>query len=296
MGRHRRHGGHARTGLIGASAALAVGAVAVSTGLLPGLGDGLTLSGPDERTAVERSAASAGASSSPSSPRAEERGSAPEPTGQTSGPAEEETSSAGTPAPSREQPSPREREPEPEAGSRTAPEPEPEAAEQEPEPEEERDAEAAPEPDRADPPAEEAPEPAPAPAPAPVTDPELAAAQAVLALVNEERAAVGCRPLTTDPELTELAAGRSADMAARDYFAHTDPDGLTPWDHAAAAGVTSLGAENIAWGQPNPEAVMDAWMESEGHRANILNCAFTTVGIGVHIQADGPWWTQEFGF
>ncbi|GGU85844.1 hypothetical protein GCM10010498_50040 [Streptomyces cavourensis] len=118
----------------------------------------------------------------------------------------------------------------------------------------------------------------------------------MLALVNQERAKVGCSPLTTSTALTSLAQNFSQDMAARGFFDHTDPDGDTPWDRAAQAGVQGLGAENIARGQSDAQAVMDAWMNSEGHRANILNCDYKTIGIGIHEASGGPWWVQNFGF
>lgn len=57
-----------------------------------------------------------------------------------------------------------------------------------------------------------------------------------------------------------------------------------------------LGGENIARGQADAQAVMDAWMNSDGHRANILNCDYKTLGVGVHFGSGGPWWTQDFGF
>ncbi|HBF81306.1 MAG TPA: SCP-like extracellular, partial [Streptomyces sp.] len=119
---------------------------------------------------------------------------------------------------------------------------------------------------------------------------------AVLSLVNQERAKVGCSPVTAAASLTTLAQDFSEDMAARDFFGHTDPDGATPWDRADAAGVSGLGGENIARGQADAQAVMDAWMASDGHRANILNCDYTTLGVGVHFGPGGPWWTQDFGF
>ncbi|WP_059011728.1 CAP domain-containing protein [Streptomyces specialis] len=303
MGRHRRRGGRARAGLIGASTALAVGAVAVTTGLLPGLGDDPALSDSDGPRALGHGSSG---SPVPTPTPTPERDSAPEPAGGASSePADEESSPAPEPdaAPS-PSPSPEARGSE-EAGesgaasrSPSRPEPEPEAeAEPEAGPETEAE-EPSPAPSSETPEAEPEPEPG-SPSPgdpgSPDTDPEPAA-EAVLALVNEERAIAGCRPLTEDPELTALASAFSVDMAARDYFGHTDPDGRTPWDRAAAAGVTGLGGENIARGQADPEAVMDAWMSSDGHRANILNCAFTTIGIGVHVGAGGPWWTQEFGF
>jgi uncharacterized protein YkwD len=117
----------------------------------------------------------------------------------------------------------------------------------------------------------------------------------VLTLVNEQRAGAGCKALTADPALTRLAQAHSDDMAERDYFDHKTPDGSTPWDRAGKAGVGNLGAENIARGQKTPEAVMEAWMNSPGHRANILDCKLSTLGMGVRQGSGGPWWTQEFG-
>lgn len=118
----------------------------------------------------------------------------------------------------------------------------------------------------------------------------------VLSLVNQERAKAGCAPLTADARLDALATAFSDDMAARGFFSHTDPDGHTPWDRARAASIGYLGGENIARGQRTPEDVMAAWMSSPGHRANILNCHYTKLGVGMHHGPDGPWWTQDFGF
>ncbi|GAA3476760.1 hypothetical protein GCM10018966_012880 [Streptomyces yanii] len=125
---------------------------------------------------------------------------------------------------------------------------------------------------------------------------DTSAQAAVLALVNQERAKVGCSPVTASAPLTSLAQKFSDDMAARGFFDHTDPDGRTPWDRASKAGVKGLGGENIARGQADAQAVMDSWMKSEGHRANILNCDYRTLGVGVHFGSGGPWWTQDFGF
>ncbi|MFC9281007.1 CAP domain-containing protein [Streptomyces collinus] len=125
---------------------------------------------------------------------------------------------------------------------------------------------------------------------------ENAAEAEVLKLVNEERAKVGCSALAANSSLSKLAETFSGDMAARNFFDHTDPDGASPWDRAAKAGVTDLGGENIARGQADAAAVMAAWMNSPGHRANILNCDFKTLGVGVHFGAGGPWWTQDFGY
>ncbi|ARQ68262.1 CAP domain-containing protein [Streptomyces marincola] len=278
MGRHRRRRGHARTGLIGASAALTVGAVAVGTGLLPGIGDGLNGVGTDDVRAQDQEAGAA----RPTPP-----GEKPERTPGTTTPetATEEESAEETAEPEGE-------ESEEESAAPSAPEPSPapesgppagETPEEEPPP-----APPAPEPTTAPPPPSEDPEPS--------QDPGGTEAEAVLALVNEERSRAGCQPLALDPALGALAAAHSRDMAERGYFGHTDPDGTTPWDRAAAAGVGHLGGENIARGQQDAASVMAGWMASEGHRANILNCDFTTLGVGVHHADGGPWWTQNFGF
>ncbi|WP_030763391.1 CAP domain-containing protein, partial [Streptomyces griseus] len=122
-----------------------------------------------------------------------------------------------------------------------------------------------------------------------------AAEAEVLRLVNIERGKAGCSPMRPSEGLDRLAGALSADMANRSFFDHTDPDGATPWDRARAAGVTGLGAENIARGQVDAAAVMVSWMNSDQHRANILNCDFTALGVGVHFADGGPWWTQDFG-
>lgn len=125
---------------------------------------------------------------------------------------------------------------------------------------------------------------------------ETQAAAEVLKLVNEERAKVGCSAVSANSALSDLAERFSDDMAARGFFDHTDPDGATPWDRAAKAGISDLGGENIARGQADAAAVMEAWMNSPGHKANILNCDFKTLGVGVHLGSGGPWWTQDFGY
>lgn len=118
----------------------------------------------------------------------------------------------------------------------------------------------------------------------------------VVVLVNKERAAAGCGPLTEDTQLEEAARAHSDDMAARDFFDHTNPDGADPGQRITAAGYHwSTYGENIAMGQQTPQAVMDSWMNSPGHRANILNCSFKNIGVGVHKGSGGPWWTQDFG-
>ncbi|UNZ15853.1 sigma-70 family RNA polymerase sigma factor [Streptomyces sp. 891-h] len=116
----------------------------------------------------------------------------------------------------------------------------------------------------------------------------------VLAITNTERAKAGCRPLKADDRLTRAAQLHSEDMSANNYFDHTSQDGRTFSDRAKAQGYRTPGAENIAKGQASPEDVMAAWMKSEGHRANILNCDLTTMGLGL-AEGDRTW-TQLFGF
>ncbi|WP_406507870.1 sigma-70 family RNA polymerase sigma factor [Streptomyces sp. NBC_00212] len=132
---------------------------------------------------------------------------------------------------------------------------------------------------------------------APSTDSgQPAAVQDVLALVNSERSKAGCSALTSNPKLYDAALKHSENMAAQNFFDHTDPSGAGPGERITAAGYKwSTYGENIARGQADAAAVMDSWMHSPGHRANILNCAFKEIGIGVHYGSGGPWWTQDFG-
>ncbi|MFC0498389.1 CAP domain-containing protein [Streptomyces mutabilis] len=118
----------------------------------------------------------------------------------------------------------------------------------------------------------------------------------VLALVNEERAAAGCSPVTANDRLTRAADDYSDVMASSGVMSHTGPDGSTMTTRVEAAGYqwSTLG-ENIARGQADAASVMESWMNSPGHRANILNCSFEELGVGVHFGDGGPWWTQNFG-
>ncbi|MFD5871588.1 sigma-70 family RNA polymerase sigma factor [Streptomyces sp. NPDC060322] len=134
----------------------------------------------------------------------------------------------------------------------------------------------------------------PAAAPKPSSAPS--AADEVIALVNSERAKEGCGPVSGNSLLTTAASRHSADMVARDYFSHTSPDGTDPGARITAVGYRwSTYGENIAKGQQTADSVMDAWMNSEGHRANILNCAFKEIGVGREDSSGGPVWTQNFG-
>jgi uncharacterized protein YkwD len=116
----------------------------------------------------------------------------------------------------------------------------------------------------------------------------------VVDLVNEQRAKAGCEPLLEDPQLVASAEAHSTDMAEREYFDHTTPEGVTFRERILTAGFANPGTgENIARGQSDARQVMASWMASEGHRANILNCEFSRVGVGVDV--DGMYWTQDFG-
>ncbi|MFD9903414.1 sigma-70 family RNA polymerase sigma factor [Streptomyces sp. NPDC059063] len=126
--------------------------------------------------------------------------------------------------------------------------------------------------------------------------PSGSTAQQVLTLVNAERRKAGCGPLTQNSRLATAAQRHSADMRARNYFDHTSPDGTDPGQRITAAGYKwSTYGENIARGQQTASSVMKSWMNSEGHRANILNCSFKELGVGIEKGSGGPWWTQNFG-
>ncbi|MGH4031252.1 sigma-70 family RNA polymerase sigma factor [Actinomycetota bacterium Odt1-20B] len=138
------------------------------------------------------------------------------------------------------------------------------------------------------------PPPKPRPTPKPTAAPADTPAEKVLALVNSERSKAGCRPLKLDSRLSRAAQLHSEDMSTNHYFDHTSQDGRTFSDRATAQGYKTPGAENIARGQNSPDSVMQSWMNSPGHRANILNCDLTTMGLGL---VDDDWtWTQMFGF
>ncbi|MET8836112.1 CAP domain-containing protein [Micromonospora sp. NPDC004540] len=117
----------------------------------------------------------------------------------------------------------------------------------------------------------------------------------VVDLVNQERAKAGCKALTIDNKLMLAAQRHSQDQADHKTMSHDGSDGSDVGDRLDRVGYAwrSYG-ENVAWNQQSPAAVMDAWMNSPGHRANILNCSFTEIGVGV-ARSNGPYWTQDFG-
>ncbi|OQR64550.1 hypothetical protein B6E66_08065 [Streptomyces maremycinicus] len=116
----------------------------------------------------------------------------------------------------------------------------------------------------------------------------------IVQLVNAERGKVGCSPVTLSAVLTKAAQGHSQDMAAHQNMSHTGSDGSSPGDRITRAGYAwSTYGENVAYGYATPEQVMAGWMGSPGHKANILNCAFKEIGVG--LAQPGNYWTQDFG-
>ena len=128
----------------------------------------------------------------------------------------------------------------------------------------------------------------------------------VLRLTNEVRAAgANCGsegvfgpapPLTMDPALRCAARRHTRDMIDRDYFDHVSPEGEHPWDRLDAAGYSwrAVG-ENIASGQREPESVVQGWLRSDGHCANIMSEEFADTGVGAALDGTSPHWTQVFG-
>ncbi len=115
----------------------------------------------------------------------------------------------------------------------------------------------------------------------------------VLRLVNIERANNGLKPLTMNWELSRVARYKSQDMHDKGYFSHTSPTYGSPFDMMTKFGISYRTAgENIAMGYRKPQAVVTGWMNSPGHRANILKSSFTQIGVG--YVASGNYWTQMF--
>ncbi|MFD9906885.1 CAP domain-containing protein [Streptomyces sp. NPDC059063] len=301
---HRRRGRAAapvRTGLLGVSAAVAMGAVAVASGLVPGSSN-YSLGGGDDAGAIRSASSPAGldpqggASGTADRDRTAPGGGSG--TGRADTPAPEPSTSSGDPSakPSRK---PSSEPPKRQDGTDDAADTGKgkdagdtgDTGDKEPgrDKGKGKDGKTPAPPRTPDKPEESS---APPKQPAGDSSPEAQ----VLALVNQERAKAGCRPVRADNGLASLAEEFSTDMADRGFFAHTDPDGATPWDRAEKAGIRDLGGENIARGQADARSVMDAWLNSPGHRANILNCDYKTLGVGAHFAPGGPWWTQDFGF
>jgi uncharacterized protein YkwD len=116
-------------------------------------------------------------------------------------------------------------------------------------------------------------------------------ADTVVAMVNQERREAGCDPVTVDGRLTTAAQKHSKDQAEMGKMTHTGSDGSTAGQRVTRAGYKwSKVGENVASGTTSPQRAMQLWMASDGHRKNILNCAFENIGVG---YADG-YWTQDF--
>ena len=117
--------------------------------------------------------------------------------------------------------------------------------------------------------------------------------QEVIRLVNEIRVQNGLKELTYNWELSRVARYKSQDMKDNNYFAHNSPIYGTPFQMIKNFGISYRSAgENIAKGYATPQAVVNGWMNSSGHRANILNANYTQIGVG--YVASGNYWTQMF--
>lgn len=123
-------------------------------------------------------------------------------------------------------------------------------------------------------------------------------ADQVLALVNAARQKAGCASVRLDPRLTAAALGHSRQMADQNFFSHTSPNGATFVDRIKAQGYPRPRSENIAAGNTTAAATVQQWMNSPGHRANILDCRAKDMGLGAASRAGsrfGTYWTQDFG-
>lgn len=117
--------------------------------------------------------------------------------------------------------------------------------------------------------------------------------QQVVDLTNAERAKEGLAPLKIDSALTKSAQLKSQDMKDNNYFSHTSPTYGSPFDQMKTLGISyKSAAENIAMGQRSPQEVVQGWMNSAGHRANIMNGSYTHIGVG--LSDSGYYWTQQF--
>lgn len=118
----------------------------------------------------------------------------------------------------------------------------------------------------------------------------------VISLVNSERSKVGLQPLKTNWQVSRIARYKSQDMINKNYFSHTSPTYGSPFNMMESFGVKfSAAGENIAKGQRSAEEVMNSWMNSSGHRSNILNPTYTEIGVGLAKDNNGVcYWTQMF--
>ncbi|GAA2350818.1 CAP domain-containing protein [Dactylosporangium salmoneum] len=137
-----------------------------------------------------------------------------------------------------------------------------------------------------------------APVTTPAGDAKYAAIENdVVTLTNNFRQANGCGALRVDSRLVAAARAHSTDMVTNNFFDHAGSNGSSFVQREAAAGYTTgASAENIAWGYRTAQDVVNGWINSPGHRANMLNCSSVAVGVGLAYKTDGtPYWTQDFG-
>lgn len=126
---------------------------------------------------------------------------------------------------------------------------------------------------------------------APASTEKSAFASRVVDLVNKERAKAGLKALAVNDALTVMALDKAKDMSSNNYFDHNSPTYGSPFDMMKKYGISySYAGENIAKGQRTPEEVMNSWMNSEGHRKNIMSPNFTMIGVGYY----NGYWVQEF--
>jgi uncharacterized YkwD family protein/spore coat assembly protein SafA len=130
----------------------------------------------------------------------------------------------------------------------------------------------------------------------PSIDDVKALEQQVIDLVNKQRAARGLQQLKANWELCRVARFKSQDMIDKKYFSHQSPTYGSPFTMMQSFGIRfSNGGENIAYGQRTPQEVMNSWMNSPGHRANILSATYNQIGCGVAKSSNGTYyWTQMF--
>lgn len=122
--------------------------------------------------------------------------------------------------------------------------------------------------------------------------------QEIIRLTNEQRTEAGCAPLTVSFQLMTAARNHTRDMAENNFMSHLGSDGSTFVVRYERVGyVWRAAAENVAAGYTTPQEVVEGWMESDGHRKNILNCAISEVGVGYaySAQSHSTYWTQDFG-
>jgi uncharacterized protein YkwD len=147
-------------------------------------------------------------------------------------------------------------------------------------------------------PAVESPAPGETASPRPEgrSEADVAMEKRVMTLVNKRRAKAGCGAVRYNQPLYRASSRHSNDMARKDYFSHTGADGSTPWKRAERAGYKRATAENLAAGQRTADEVVQAWMDSPAHRANLLDCDHRAIGVAMARGGSyGIYWTQMFG-